>query len=72
MAEEPDGVVRPDRLIKSRELEQLTSMSYPTILRFVQEDPTFPRPIKISDGMTRWSENEVQEWLNKVKAKRNG
>jgi predicted DNA-binding transcriptional regulator AlpA len=47
-------------------------MSRATIWRRVKEDPSFPRPIKLSEGVTCWSENEVSEWLEKLKGARNG
>lgn len=30
--------------------------------RWVQADPTFPQPIKLSPGCTRWKLSEIEAW----------
>lgn len=34
-----------------------------TVWRLTREDPTFPRPIKLSRGATRWRLSEVFAWI---------
>ena len=49
---------------------QLTGASRATIWRLVQIDQTFPKPFKISAGVTCWDEGEVLEWLKSKMAER--
>lgn len=30
--------------------------------RWANEDPTFPKPIKLSPGCTRWKLSEIEVW----------
>ena len=34
-----------------------------SVWRFTREDPTFPRPIKLSRGATRWRLSEIYAWI---------
>lgn len=38
------------------------SVSRQTIWRLVKSDPTFPKPIRLTPGCTRWLLSEVQTW----------
>ena len=40
-----------------------TGMSKATIWRLVAGDPTFPKPFKLSPGVTVWDEDEADNWL---------
>ncbi len=42
--------------------ERLT-VTPPTVWRYVREDLSFPRPIKLSAGCTRWRADEIEHWL---------
>ena len=33
-----------------------------TIWKWLREDPTFPRPTRLSTGTTRWRLDEVETW----------
>ena len=33
--------------------------------RMVKRDPAFPRPLKLSPGVTRWKAEEIEEWITK-------
>ena len=37
-------------------------MSRQTIWRVVKSDPTFPKPIRLTPGCTRWLLSEVEAW----------
>ena len=30
--------------------------------RWVQADPTFPKPVKLTPGCTRWKLSEIEAW----------
>lgn len=33
-----------------------------TLWRWVKTDPTFPQPVKLSAGCTRWKLSEIEAW----------
>lgn len=35
----------------------------PTVWRYLRDDETFPRPLKLSPGCTRWRADEIEHWL---------
>ena len=49
---------------------ELTGASRATIWRLVQSDHNFPRPFKISVGITAWHEGEVVDWVKSKMAER--
>lgn len=36
----------------------------PTVWRYVRTDLSFPRPIKLSRGCTRWRADEIEQWID--------
>ena len=48
--------------ISDRQLSYRYDVSRPTIWAWVKSDPTFPRPVKLSPGCTRWSLSEIEAW----------
>ena len=34
-----------------------------TAWRLSRSDPTFPKPIKLSDRITRWLESDLEDWV---------
>lgn len=57
-------------LIRMPELEAITGMARPTVYKRLKDDPTFPRPVPLSDSKSRgapvaWVLSEVQEWVRK-------
>ena len=34
-----------------------------TVWRLSRSDPTFPKPIKLSDRITRWLESGLEDWV---------
>jgi prophage regulatory protein len=53
-------VLQPeDRFIRLPEVRQLTGRSKTQIY----DDPTFPRPIKLSQRESAWIEREVRDWM---------
>ena len=33
------------------------------VWRLSRSDPTFPKPIKLSDRITRWLESDLEDWV---------
>jgi prophage regulatory protein len=36
--------------------------------RWLKSDPTFPKPIKLTPGCTRWNLGEIEDWEGNKKA----
>jgi prophage regulatory protein len=60
----------PSRAIRLEEVVHLTGASRPTIWRWSRNDPTFPKPFKLSDAITCWDASEISQWLQQKKAER--
>ncbi|MDR6235328.1 helix-turn-helix transcriptional regulator [Pseudomonas oryzihabitans] len=55
-------------LVRMPELMALTGLARPTVYKLLQRDPTFPRPVKLSDSGARNAPvgfvlSEVQAWI---------
>ncbi|MCV4285904.1 helix-turn-helix transcriptional regulator [Pseudomonas capsici] len=55
-------------IIRFGELEAMTGLTRPTVYRRIKEDPTFPRPVPLSDSKSRCAPvgfvlAEVQDWV---------
>ncbi|NMZ76629.1 AlpA family phage regulatory protein [Pseudomonas nitroreducens] len=62
-------------IIRMPELEALTGYKRPTVYKRLKDDPTFPRPVPLSDSTSRgapvgWVLAEVQAWVRQRIAKR--
>lgn len=64
LTQNPHGVVRLSRVCN------LTASSAATIWRRAKEDPSFPKPFKLSPGITVWDKAEILDWLKTKKAER--
>ena len=51
-----------DRLLRRRQVEELTAMSRSGIYRAMQAGD-FPRPVKIGAAAVRWRESDIVRWL---------
>ena len=63
-------------IIRMPELTAITGLARPTIYKRLNDDPTFPRPVSLSNSKSRGSPvgfvlAEVQEWVRKRIALRN-
>lgn len=55
-------------LIRMDDLEALTGYKRPTIYKRLKDDPTFPKPVPLSNSKNRgapvaWVLAEVQDWI---------
>lgn len=55
-------------LVRMPELQQLTGLARPTVYKMIHRDPSFPRPVKLSDSSARNAPvafvlSEVQAWI---------
>ena len=51
-----------DRLLRRRQVEEITSMSRSSIYRLMMTDD-FPRPVKIGPAAVRWKVSDLTAWL---------
>lgn len=56
------------KCIREKELLKVLPFSKSTLWRNVQNG-TFPKPIKLSEKVTVWSESEIEVWLEKIRSK---
>lgn len=57
-------------LIRIPEMEAITGYKRPTIYKRLKDDPSFPKPVPLSNSKSRgapvaWVLAEVQEWVRK-------
>lgn len=48
--------------LTDRQIGERFNVHHLTPRRWVREDPTFPRPVKLSPGCTRWKLSEIEAW----------
>lgn len=52
----------PNLFLSDREVARRYSVSRPTVWRWVKEVDSFPQPVKIAKGTTRWRLNDLEEY----------
>jgi predicted DNA-binding transcriptional regulator AlpA len=55
------------KYIRVAKLAPELSVSVPTVWRWTKEDPTFPKPIKLSARVTAWQVSQIQDRLDSKK-----
>lgn len=48
--------------VSDKQVAARYSVTRPTVWRWLKTDPTFPRPISLSPGCTRWKLAEIEAW----------
>lgn len=48
--------------LTDKQLAARYGVTRPTIWGWTRDDPTFPKPIKLSPGCTRWKLAEIEAW----------
>ena len=51
-----------DRLLRRREVEEITGLARSSIYRYMQEGD-FPRPVRVGPAAVRWRESDIVRWL---------
>jgi len=52
----------PETYLSDRQIGERFGVHHLTPRRWMREDPTFPRPVKLSPGCTRWKLSEIEAW----------
>ncbi|MBT5001213.1 MAG: AlpA family phage regulatory protein [Tateyamaria sp.] len=52
----------PSKLLKAKDVSDLTSISRSHLHRLAREGK-FPKPIKIGENRSAWLEADVQDWI---------
>lgn len=58
-----------DHLIGIRQICQFLDIGTTTVNRFLQTDPTFPKPIVFGKRLQKWSYAEIKSWVESKKRK---
>jgi len=55
------------KLLRVKQVAEITGMGVSTIWRLAKQDK-FPKPHKLTAGMTVWNSEDVEAWVNGVLA----
>ena len=48
--------------LSDRQLAGRYDIARPTIWVWLKKDPTFPKPVKLTPGCTRWKLSQIEAW----------
>lgn len=48
--------------VSDRQIAGRYDISRPTVWAWLKTDPTFPKPVKLSPGCTRWKIADLEDW----------
>jgi predicted DNA-binding transcriptional regulator AlpA len=48
--------------LSNRQIGARYNVHHLTPRRWLKDDPTFPRPVKLTPGCTRWRLSEIEAW----------
>jgi predicted DNA-binding transcriptional regulator AlpA len=52
----------PETFLSNRHLGARYNVHHLTPCRWLNSDPTFPKPIRLTPGCTRWKLSELEAW----------
>ncbi|MBE0455550.1 MAG: AlpA family phage regulatory protein [Roseovarius sp.] len=52
----------PETYLSDRQLGARWNVHYLTPRRWLRTDATFPKPVKLSPGCTRWRLSDIEAW----------
>lgn len=52
----------PTTYVTDRQVGARYNVHHLTARRWVKADPTFPKPIRLSPGCTRWKLSDIEAW----------
>ncbi|WP_187647227.1 helix-turn-helix transcriptional regulator [Nitrosophilus labii] len=58
-----------ERLLTIQQVTEIVGFKKPTIYKYIREQ-NFPKPIKTGNRASRWSYQEVMEWIENLKQNR--
>ena len=54
-----------ERLYDVKQVASICSLGVSTVWKLVKEE-TFPAPVKLSRGITRWKKSDLENWLSSI------
>ena len=48
--------------VSDKQVAARYNVTRPTVWRWLKTDPSFPKPISLSPGCTRWRLDEIESW----------
>ncbi|VVE15640.1 hypothetical protein PCO31110_02902 [Pandoraea communis] len=61
----------PIRILRLKDVQQRIGISRPTVYRWLDKDPSFPKPVSLGSHSIGFVESEIDAWLEaRVRASR--
>ena len=60
------------KLLDTSQLSEKLGLSRGALAQLRRREKTFPEPIRVSQKILRWDEQDVNQWLNQKKESVNG
>ncbi|MCV0396945.1 MAG: AlpA family transcriptional regulator [Rhizobiaceae bacterium] len=57
----------PDRLLRLKEVQQVTAMGRSSIYRNMSSG-LFPKPVALGSGSVRWRVSDIRQWMQNLEA----
>jgi len=54
--------------LRAPKVAEMLDVSPATVKRWARENPSFPKPFKLSENVTVWDSSEIADWLKAQKA----
>jgi prophage regulatory protein len=51
------------KLLRDKQVAEKLACSWPHVWALTRNNPSFPKPYKISPRVTAWSDEEIDAWL---------
>ena len=61
---------RPRRIVRRTELSERIGLKRTAIADLVKNDPTFPKPVRITSRAIGWFEDELDGWFENLAGRR--
>lgn len=58
----PQEVTQASPFLSDKQIAKYYGVTRVTVWRWAANDPTFPKPIKLSPGCTRWKLSDLEAW----------
>ena len=53
-------------LLRLRDVQQILGVSRTTVYVWLERDPSFPRPVRVSGKMLAWRTAEIRGWVDQL------
>jgi|JI6StandDraft_1071083.scaffolds.fasta_scaffold739747_2 prophage regulatory protein len=60
------------QFLRVKQVADTLGMSVPTVWRKAKTDPQFPKPVKVSVGITGWPSDEIRSYVDTLISSQRG